>query len=177
MILHTVKASPEAHDVQLILNWSLFVEHQIDSTSQQILPMYLLMLQIMSLYYLILLKSSGSFIQRHFKLASCPYAPLDEVLRCSTFPIKIKTLHSILLPRSLNSLSILHSQCTFLTPKGAFLFWLLNFSTSEIIRWFNMSSLKSTMPTRCYSRFSTKIIFALSVFSIHFVCCIAFDLD
>ena len=38
----------------------------------------------------------------------------------STFPIKIKMLHSILLPRSLNSLSILHSQCTFPTPKGAF---------------------------------------------------------
>ena len=37
------------------------------------------------------------------------------------FPIKIKALHSVLLPWSLDSVTILHSKCNFSTPWGSIL--------------------------------------------------------
>ena len=44
----------------------------------------------------------------------------------SIFPIKVKALHSMLLPQSLASLLILHAQCTFSTPLGAiFMKWMI----------------------------------------------------
>ena len=48
------------------------------------------------------------------------YNKCDNWFLYSAFPVKIKAFHSVLLPWSMASESILHSQCTFSTPWGAF---------------------------------------------------------
>ena len=45
---------------------------------------------------------------------------LRTIIFKSPFSIQIKVLHRVLLPQSLDSVSILHSQCTFSAPRGAF---------------------------------------------------------
>ena len=60
----TVKPRPEAH-VDMILFWSVFEEHRLDSTTTDV-TMALFILQIMSLYYLILW-NQVDILQKHFK--------------------------------------------------------------------------------------------------------------
>ena len=66
--------------MDMILFQLVFEEHRLDSTTADITTA-LLIVYIMSLYYLILWNQDSGYSSKTLQKGSCPYAPLDEVLR------------------------------------------------------------------------------------------------